>query len=107
MFHTSLHAPATWCGPCVQSIPELVEWHETYADQGLVIVGLTDNSSNGLEAFLDEHQIPYRIAVTDSLGNNDYGIESIPHLVLIGKDGKVIKRGHPSTFSNADIEGAL
>ena len=30
---------ATWCGPCVKSIPHLKELHRDYADKGLVIIG--------------------------------------------------------------------
>lgn len=32
---------AIWCGPCIATFPHLREWHEKYADRGLVIVGLT------------------------------------------------------------------
>jgi thiol-disulfide isomerase/thioredoxin len=32
---------AVWCGPCIATFPHLREWHEKYADKGLVIVGLT------------------------------------------------------------------
>ena len=98
---------ATWCGPCVRSIPELSHWHDRFKDRGLVIVGLTDKSSGDVPAFIAQHDIPYRIAVTDSLGNNSYGIRGIPDLVLIDHNGKVIKRGHPASFSDQDFEAAL
>ena len=32
---------AVWCGPCVATFPHLREWHEKYAEKGLVMVGLT------------------------------------------------------------------
>jgi thiol-disulfide isomerase/thioredoxin len=32
---------AVWCGPCIATFPHLREWHEKYADKGLVIVGVT------------------------------------------------------------------
>ena len=98
---------ATWCGPCIRSIPELVHWHDTFKDRGFVLVGLTDASSGDVPAFIQQRGISYRIAVTDSLGNNAYAIRGIPHLVLIDHNGKIIKRGHPSVFSDADIEAAL
>lgn len=98
---------ATWCGPCIRSIPELVHWHETFQNRGLVLVGLTDNSSSDVPAFMQQHNISYRVAVADSLGNNDYGIRGIPHLVLIDHTGKIIKRGHPASFSDQDFEAAL
>ena len=32
---------AVWCGPCIATFPHLREWHEKYADKGLVIIGVT------------------------------------------------------------------
>ncbi|MBA4068074.1 MAG: hypothetical protein C0501_31100 [Isosphaera sp.] len=32
---------ATWCAPCVKKFPQLVELHQKYADQGLVVVGVS------------------------------------------------------------------
>jgi thiol-disulfide isomerase/thioredoxin len=32
---------AVWCGPCVAAFPHLREWHESYAGQGLEVVGAT------------------------------------------------------------------
>jgi thiol-disulfide isomerase/thioredoxin len=32
---------AVWCGPCIASFPHMRDWHKTYHDQGLEIVGLT------------------------------------------------------------------
>ncbi len=33
---------AVWCGPCIATFPHLIEWHEKYADKGLVILGATN-----------------------------------------------------------------
>src|SRR4051812_20451114 len=46
---------ATWCGPCVQSFPELVKKHEKYGPKGLAVISLSlDDSSDSeeVEAFL-------------------------------------------------------
>jgi thiol-disulfide isomerase/thioredoxin len=32
---------AVWCGPCLAAFPHLREWHETYAGQGLEVIGVT------------------------------------------------------------------
>lgn len=43
---------ATWCGPCVRSMPHLSELQKTYADKGVTIIGVTslDKKGNTLEA---------------------------------------------------------
>ena len=39
----------TWCGPCVQVIPELIKLHEKYHDKGLVVIGIHDDSMNSVK----------------------------------------------------------
>ncbi len=98
---------ATWCGPCISSMPHIIAWHEKYNERGLVIIGYTDESSKNLESFIEKHEVPYIIGVGDNVFDERYGIEGIPHLALIDQDGKIIKRGHPMSFEDADIESAL
>ena len=98
---------ATWCGPCVDSIPHLSQWHQDYAERGLVVIGYTDQSSQHLNQFIEDHHIKYQIVVSENLGENDYEISTIPHLVLIDHEGKILKRGLPEDFADSDIEAAL
>jgi thiol-disulfide isomerase/thioredoxin len=97
---------ATWCGPCVASIPHLVKLHEKYAGQGLVIIGHTDGSSKNVEGFIKSRKIPYVISVGDDLGDA-YGITGIPHLVLVDATGKVAWRGHPAQLDEKLIAEQL
>lgn len=97
---------ATWCGPCVASIPHLIELHNKYAEQGLVIVGHTDDSSTGLEAFIKAKGIPYLISVGADIGNA-YGVTGIPHVFVIDPDGKVAWHGHPGAMQESVITTAL
>jgi thiol-disulfide isomerase/thioredoxin len=97
---------ATWCGPCVASIPHLIELHNKYADQGLVIVGHTDGSSTNLEAFIKSKNIPYLISVGADIGDA-YGVTGIPHVFVIDPDGKVAWHGHPSGLQEGTITPLL
>ncbi len=82
---------ATWCPPCRAEIPELVELHDKYKDQ-VVIIGLSVDSANTqskILPFAAEMQINYPIY---SAGNDlvqAFGVRSIPYNVGYGKDGKV------------------
>jgi len=97
---------ATWCGPCVASIPHLIELHEKYADQGLVIVGHTDGSSTNLEGFIKAKNIPYIISVGADIGDA-YGVMGIPHVFVIDPDGKIAWHGHPASMQESVITAAL
>ncbi len=97
---------ATWCGPCVASIPHLVKLHEKFAAQGLVIVGHTDGTSKNVEGFIKKKKIPYIISVGDDIGNA-YGVNGIPHVVLVDTAGKIAWQGHPSQIDEKTIVGML
>jgi thiol-disulfide isomerase/thioredoxin len=85
---------ATWCPPCRTSIPHLAELHEQHKDEGLVIIGLTDEPKEKVEPFAAEFKMPYIIG-TGSAAGNDYGVGAIPHAVVVGRDGQVFWKGNP------------
>jgi thiol-disulfide isomerase/thioredoxin len=86
---------ATWCGPCVAEIPNMLEQYEKYHAKGFEVVGISlDEDKEKVDAFIDENKIPWPIIYAGK-GWQDptaqfYGISGIPQLILIGRDGKVI-----------------
>lgn len=105
---------AVWCGPCIMTFPHLVEWHKDYHDQGLEIVGITnyynfawpeDATAPAQQDFdvspEDEHKMlarfaekfelrhPTAVLADDSELPEYYAQTALPHMVLIGRDGKV------------------
>jgi thiol-disulfide isomerase/thioredoxin len=97
---------ATWCGPCVASIPHLVELHHKYAEQGLVIIGHTDGSSTNLDGFIKSKNIPYLISVGADIGDA-YGVSGIPQVFVIDPEGKVAWGGHPGSLQESTITNLL
>jgi thiol-disulfide isomerase/thioredoxin len=83
---------ATWCGPCLESIPALNNLHEKYSTNGLRILSFTDQSKQGIENFLNDRTIKYAIGTGSELAA-EYGVGTIPHAFLIGKDGKLVWHG--------------
>src|SRR6478752_36331 len=47
-----IEAWATWCGPCLQSIPHLNQLKERYGARGLQIVGISRESDETVAAFM-------------------------------------------------------
>lgn len=94
---------APWCGPCRRMFPKLQQWHESYKDKGLVILGLTNYAGHAegrkltpaeeldyLRTFKKQNRLPYGFVVNDSLENDmNYGVFSIPMSFLIDRRGQV------------------
>ena len=94
---------APWCGPCRNTFPKLQNWHESYKDKGLVILGLTNyfGQANGrklnhdeelayLRTFKKTNRLPYGFVVADSQVNDlNYGVFTIPMSFLIDRSGKL------------------
>jgi peroxiredoxin len=91
----------TWCGPCRRQIPELVKIHQRYRDQGLELIGLTNEEKTDqkkIEAFMKEFNINYTIAYDNRWISNAFlkgsedetGQPPIPQLFVISRDGRVV-----------------
>jgi len=111
-----------WCGPCVGSMPKLMELHDKYNERGLVIIGIHDDSMESIEKLeeklgdirenrWDGRDIQFAVAL-DGGGRTEiegtersaqgattaaYGIQGWPTYVLIDKEGKVVKKVHMSS----------
>ena len=72
--------------------------HEMFADQGLVIIGVHDNSEpeDQVRQFIESRGISFPIAVDNQSGETTrrYDVSAWPTKVLIGRDGRII-----ATFS--------
>ena len=86
---------ATWCGPCVAELPNMIAQYEKYHDKGFEVVGISlDDDREALAKFIDDKKIPWPILHEAAGGGHPlatfYGITGIPQLILIGRDGNVI-----------------
>ncbi len=89
---------ATWCGPCVAEIPNVLEQYEKYHDKGFEVIGISlDQDRQALEKFVAEQKVPWPILFEKPEGDGwqhplstFYGISGIPTVILIGRDGNVI-----------------
>ncbi len=85
---------ATWCGPCVQGLPKVSEVTKKLADQGVVFVAcnLAEDKAT-VEKFLQKKQLSIAVALCDQALGGKFGVNGIPHTVVIGTDG-VVKKVH-------------
>lgn len=92
---------ATWCGPCVSEIPNVLKLYSKYRAAGFEVLGYSlDDNLEALKEFEKEKNLPWKTASrkmsTEAKGKQYinvteyYDITSIPTMILVGRDGKVI-----------------
>ncbi|KKO11054.1 hypothetical protein LCGC14_0015290 [marine sediment metagenome] len=123
-----------WCGPCVYSIPNLMELHDKYHDKGLEIIGIHDNSVKSMRQLSAKcrevkkelwggRDIPFRVAIDGATKTHipgfpkryvlggpmvaSYGITSYPTSLLIDQSGKLLKKVWPGADLTEEIEPLL
>lgn len=96
---------ATWCGPCRTSIPHLTELQKKYKDKGVVFVGVSNETLEKVQPFVEEQgeKMEYVVALDkENLTNQDYmrayGRNGIPCSFIINKKGQIVWVGHPMTM---------
>lgn len=88
---------ATWCGPCIASMPEVQKLWDMYHDKGLEIVGITQEDRTVVKKFFTLKPLTYPIYLDGSMAaNTKYGISEIPTVVIIDRQGKIAFVGHPA-----------
>jgi thiol-disulfide isomerase/thioredoxin len=100
---------ATWCGPCLMSMPHIAELQTRYGDK-VKFVGVTEEEPELVSEFLQKpaqggqqswrQLLTYRIAVDDAGKTSSAwlqaaGQEGIPCAFIVGRGGKVEWIGHP------------
>ncbi|MDA1051244.1 MAG: thioredoxin-like domain-containing protein [Planctomycetota bacterium] len=90
---------ATWCGPCIEELPNVKENYDKYHGKGFEVVGISLDSDRGpLRRFLATHEIPWACLFEEGAGTdhpmaNYYGVMQIPTTMLLDRDGKVLSIG--------------
>jgi len=93
---------ATWCGPCVGEMPNVIKAYQKYNPQGFEIIGISlDSDRDKLVNFIKKNNMPWAQYFDGKGWRNElaqkYGVNSIPATYLIGPDGKILGknlRGH-------------
>lgn len=100
---------ASWCGPCIQEIPVLVEVYDKYKDKGFELLGVAvwDRLEDTKRA-IGQHGITWpQIMNAQTIPTDLYGIAGIPHIILFGPDGKIVKRNLRGDALKKAVEEAM
>lgn len=89
---------ATWCGPCLQEMSNIKKNYDKFHDQGFEVVGINlDDDTETVEEFFAAQPLPWTTVVSSDNNKRGFshpeavkcGVNSIPFVVLVGRDGKV------------------
>jgi thiol-disulfide isomerase/thioredoxin len=86
---------ATWCPPCIAMLPMLHDLYREWQPKGVEFIAINSDGPAAehadLAEFLAHHPSPYPVVADDQEVGGRYGVYSIPHLVVIGRDGKITR----------------
>jgi thiol-disulfide isomerase/thioredoxin len=95
---------ATWCEPCKVEIPWLIDMQQKYGAKGFTVLGVAmdDEGRSVVAPFVQKErfdvsgvqsQMNYPIVIgNDAAADKFGGLLGYPTSVLIGRDGKILKR---------------
>jgi thiol-disulfide isomerase/thioredoxin len=85
---------ATWCDPCREQIPSLVELQNKYRGQGLQVLGISmDDEPGPVRDFYQQFKLNYPVVMGNAKTGELYGgILGLPIAFLIGRDGRIYKK---------------
>ena len=96
---------ATWCGPCIQTIPELDQLHRELADEGGAVLGLALWPRAGMtatDAFVRDWAGRMTYPIGEDIGGRlaarfmeAAGRNSIPTTMVVDREGRLAWIGHP------------
>ncbi len=82
---------ATWCGPCIKALPGMIQTMSQFPADRVKFVGMNQaEPPEQVKRFLNTRG--WKLVVAMDIGQNvatQYGVEGIPHTVIVGPDGKV------------------
>ncbi len=90
---------ATWCPPCVANIPSLCKLQDSYREQGLVVIGITNESPSRVETTLRRRKVNYAICAGQPETKNAF-VQSIPFAMFVNPSGEVVWQGYPDDLEN-------
>ncbi|MCD9007386.1 TlpA family protein disulfide reductase [Luteimonas sp. XNQY3] len=100
---------ASWCGPCIEEMPELDRFARQQGDNGVQVLGIALDDAGAVRAFLERIPVAYAIAL-DAPGPADAGVRLgnprgvLPYTVLLSPEGRLLKQ-RIGPFAHGEIDG--
>jgi thiol-disulfide isomerase/thioredoxin len=83
---------ATWCGPCIRTMPAIQQLHEKYLSNDLIIFGVNSWEESNSSAYMKSKGFTYGLLLKGEEIAKAYRVDTLPTVYVIGADGKIIFR---------------
>jgi cytochrome c biogenesis protein CcmG, thiol:disulfide interchange protein DsbE len=85
---------ATWCPPCVEEMPSLVQMQERMKDKGITVLAISVDVDDGAyKKFLQDHNVNLlAVRDPDQKSNDLYGTFKFPETYIIDRNGIVRRK---------------
>lgn len=99
---------ASWCGPCIEEMPELQRFAEAQGSGGVQVVGIALDDAAAVRDFLERVPVDYPILL-DAPGPADAGVRLgnpagvLPYSILVSADGRLLKQ-RIGPFAHGEID---
>jgi len=99
---------STWCKPCAEDLPQILDLYTQYNGKGFEILGVAlDDSPEPVKQYVRQKNIRWPQIYEEGGFDSDpalkLGVVSLPTMILVGPDGKVVSRN----ISVDDLRSAL
>ncbi len=90
---------ATWCGPCLAELPNILKNYEKFHAQGFDVVGVNlDDSREEVDRFLETQKLPWTTVLSSDAEATGFdnpmavrcGVDAIPFIVLVDREGVAV-----------------
>ena len=99
---------ATWCAPCIDSIPHLNELHTKFEKEKVRFFSVTYEPARYVREFLKEHPMAAEVAIDDSLETfKTFRAWGIPVIFIFDSKGKLVATVHPNNLTPEVLYAAL
>ncbi len=102
---------ATWCPPCLEEMPILVEFQQQYSPQGVQVIGVAVDNLEQVKDFIDFYGINFpvlvgsddAIALAKTMGNR---ISALPYTAIYDQTGKTLY-AQPGKITRKSLENTI
>ncbi|HEY2838352.1 MAG TPA: TlpA disulfide reductase family protein [Pirellulales bacterium] len=84
---------ASWCGPCLQTMPQIDKVAQDFADKDVHVIAVNlEEPPQAVTSMFERHKLSMPVALDrDGAVSAKYGVTSIPQTIVIDREGKVVR----------------
>jgi peroxiredoxin len=83
---------ATWCPPCEEETPDLVDLYEKYQDQEVEFLGISidEQGKSVVQPFVEKYDVSYPMTIDDGTIMDKYGpLMGVPTTYIVDQQGNL------------------